>query len=106
MANDSLSGVLLTAFLARDLRLPQAPKQQLSNRIRVPETIAVALCALNEQAMRRIGMGLVITTVGDRRRFGYKQSFNGGHAINRLIEEVFEERDSRLHHISVRRSWQ
>lgn len=91
MANDSLSGVLLTAFLARDL----LRRKHLRNSYRivfVPETIgAVAYCALNEQAMRRIDMGLVITTVGGPGRFGYKQSFNGGHAINRLIEEVFEE---------------
>lgn len=95
MANDSLSGVLLTTFLARDL----LRRGRLHNSYRiafVPETIgAIAYCALNEQAMRRIDTGLVITTVGGPGRFGYKQSFNSGHAINRLIEEVFEERGVR-----------
>jgi aminopeptidase-like protein len=34
---------------------------------------------------------LVITTVGGPGKYGYKQSYDSGHAINRLIEEVFNE---------------
>jgi len=91
MANDSLSGVLLTAFLA----------QYLSNRkdrhwsyriVFVPETIgAIAYCSANEAAMKKIDMGLVITTVGGPGKVGYKRSKDSGHSINRLIEDVFME---------------
>lgn len=91
MANDSLSGVVLTAFLARELSRRQ--DRHYSYRFAfVPETIgAIAYCARNEQAMKRIDMGLVITTVGGPGKFGYKQSFDAAHPINAMIEEVFAE---------------
>ena len=91
MANDNLSGVILTALLARELL--QRAQRRYSYRIAfVPETIgAVTYCARNEAALKRIDLGLVVTTVGGPGRFGYKQSVDQGHAINRLIEEVFRE---------------
>lgn len=91
MANDSLSGVVLTAFLARHIAGLQ--NRHWSYRIVfVPETIgAVAYCACNERAIRDIDMGLVITTVGGPGRFGYKKSWQGDHPINRLIEDVLKE---------------
>jgi aminopeptidase-like protein len=91
MANDSLSGVLLAAFLARTLAA--RPARQWSYRfVFVPETIgAIAYCALNEDAMRAIDIGLVATTVGGRGKLGYKQSWDPRHAINRHIEAVLKE---------------
>jgi len=91
MANDSLSGVLLTVFLAREL-LARKNRRYSYRIVFIPETIgAIAYCARNEAAMKRIDTGLVITTVGGPGKFGYKQSFDAGHAINRLVEEVFHE---------------
>lgn len=91
MANDSLSGVLLTTFLAREL-LARGDRRYSYRIIFVPETIgAIAYCARNEVAMKKIDIGLVITTVGGKGKFGYKQSFDSGHSINQLIEEVFHE---------------
>jgi aminopeptidase-like protein len=91
MANDSLSGVLLTAFLARHLK-------KIENRfwsyriVFVPETLgAITYCATNEEAMKKIDMGLVITTVGGPGKVGYKQSWQLDHSINRMIEEVMGE---------------
>jgi aminopeptidase-like protein/spore coat polysaccharide biosynthesis protein SpsF (cytidylyltransferase family) len=91
MANDSLSGVLLTAFLARHIAALE--NRQWSYRIVfVPETIgAIACCARNEEAMKRIDLGLVITTVGGPGKFGYKQSFDPAHPINAMIEDVLAE---------------
>lgn len=91
MANDSLSGVLLTAFLAR--YIAGLKDRHWSYRIVfVPETIgAVAYCARNEAAMQQIDLGLVITTVGGPGRFGYKQSFDPAHPINAMIEAVLTE---------------
>jgi aminopeptidase-like protein/spore coat polysaccharide biosynthesis protein SpsF (cytidylyltransferase family) len=91
MANDSLSGVLLTAFLAR--RIAGLKNRHWSYRIVfVPETIgAIAYCAGNEAAMKRIDSGLVITTVGGPGKFGYKQSFDPSHHINAMIEDVLAE---------------
>jgi aminopeptidase-like protein/spore coat polysaccharide biosynthesis protein SpsF (cytidylyltransferase family) len=91
MVNDSLSGVLLTAFLAR--QLIATPSLRYSYRVAfVPETIgAIAYCFENEQALKKIDCGLVVTTVGGPGKYGYKQSFDHTHAINLLIEEVFNE---------------
>lgn len=91
MANDSLSGVLLTAFLAREL-LARTDRHYSYRIAFVPETIgAITYCARNETAMQQIDTGLVITTVGGPGKFGYKQSFDSSHTINRLIEDVLGE---------------
>lgn len=91
MANDSLSGVLLTAFLAREL-LTRTDRHYSYRIAFVPETIgAITYCARNEGDMQKIDMGIVITTVGGPGKFGYKQSFDRSHTINRLIEELFRE---------------
>jgi len=94
MANDSLSGVLLTAFLAR--HIASLKDRHWSYRIAfVPETIgAITYCARNEAAMKQIDMGLVITTVGGPGKFGYKRSFDSSHPINAMIEEVFRDTET------------
>lgn len=91
MANDSLSGVLLTAFLAN--HIAKIKNRLWSYRIIfVPETIgAITYCALNEVAMKKIELGFVVTTVGGSGKFGYKKSFNPSHPINSMIEDVFDE---------------
>jgi aminopeptidase-like protein/spore coat polysaccharide biosynthesis protein SpsF (cytidylyltransferase family) len=88
MANDSLSGVLLTAFLAQHIATIKDRKWSY-RVIFVPETIgAIAYCSRNEAAMKQIDVGLVITTVGGPGKFGYKQSWDSAHFINALIERV------------------
>ncbi len=91
MANDSLSGILLTTFLAR--HITRLKERHWSYRIVfVPETIgAIAYCSRNEAAMKKINMGLVITTVGGPGKLGYKQSYDPSHPINAIIEEVLNE---------------
>ena len=91
LANDNLSGFLLTAFLAKEL----SARKNLNHSYRiifVPETIgAISYCAMNEEAMRSIDTGLVITCVGGPGKFGYKQSFDKNHYINDLIRNIFRE---------------
>lgn len=90
MANDSLSGVVLTAFLTKELM-----KLELNYTYRiifVPETIgAIAYCANNELHMKNIKEGLVITTCGGPGEFGYKQSWQKENFINEMVEDVFRE---------------
>lgn len=90
MANDSLSGFLLTAFLSKTLL-----KLDLNFSYRIiflPETIgAIAYCANNIEIMNKIETGLVITTVGGPGPFGYKKSFDPNNPINGMIEQVFIE---------------
>lgn len=90
LANDNLSGTVMTAFLARELL---KRKWEFSFRILfVPETIgAVAYCANNHEIMKGIDFGFVVTTVGGPGKFGYKQSWNKDHFINSMVEEVLRD---------------
>lgn len=91
LANDNLSGLVMTTLLARELSKRNDLKWSY-RIVWVPETIgAIAYCAMNEAAMKKIDMGLVVTTVGGPGPFGYKQSWQSGHPINRMVEEVFNE---------------
>lgn len=89
MANDNLSGVVMTAFLARELR-NVGPLKFACRIVWVPETIgAIAYCARNEVAMKKIRRGFVVSCVGGPGRFGYKESFDPYDAVNAAIEEAF-----------------
>jgi len=91
LANDNLSGMLMTAFLARELQNRKNLKYTY-RIIWVPETIgAISYCYKNEKAMKNIDMGLVVSTVGGPGEFGFKESWQSDHPINKLIEEVFLE---------------
>ena len=89
MANDSLSGVIVAAFLARELL---KMKPYYSYRIVwVPETIgAIAYAFHNEQKMKSIDAGFVITTCGGDDIFSYKQSRDQNHYINQFVENAFK----------------
>jgi len=92
MANDSLSGVLVTVFLAKELLKIQSELEHSYRIIFVPETIgAIAYLANNEEKMKKIKAGLVITTCGGPGSFGYKQSWDKTHWINEMVEDVFKE---------------
>jgi aminopeptidase-like protein len=91
LANDNLSGAVMTAFLARELLRLSKPKYSY-RIIWVPETIgAITYCSMNEKEMKAINIGLMITTVGGSGEFGYKQSFDQSHNINSVIEGVFKQ---------------
>ena len=90
LANDNLSGAVMTAFLARELS--QKKLKHSYRIIWVPETIgSIAYCAMNEETMKSIDTGMVVTTVGGPGKFGYKQGFNINHSINAIIENIFNE---------------
>lgn len=92
MANDSLSGVVTTAFLARQLLQKQKELEYSYRIVFVPETIgAISYCAQNKASMKKIDSGLVITTCGGNGEYGYKQSFDPEHVINEMVEDVFKE---------------
>jgi aminopeptidase-like protein len=93
LANDNLSGVVMTAFMARELLKRECLKHSY-RIIWVPETIgAIAYCAMNEAQMKKIKSGFVVTTVGGPGQFGYKQSFDSNHPINPAIEAVFKDEE-------------
>ena len=91
LANDNLSGVALTAFLAKALRRRD---NLYSYRILfLPETIgAIAYAAHNEAALKRMDCGFVVTCTAGPGPFGYKAAFDPGHRINQAVEAVFAEK--------------
>lgn len=91
MANDGVSGMLLTALLARTLM--SMPERRWSYRIIfVPETIgAITYCHRNSEAVKSLHAGLEITTVGGPGAFGAKQSWDRQHWINDVLREVLDE---------------
>jgi aminopeptidase-like protein len=90
LANDNLSGTVLTAFLAREL-LKQNSAKFSYRIIWIPETIgAITYCAMNEAKMEKIRQCLLVSTVGGPGQFSYKQSFDYMDSINFVIEDVFK----------------
>jgi aminopeptidase-like protein len=92
MANDNLSGLLTTAFLARDLLKGSRP--QCSWRfVIVPETIGtIAYLWHNEAVMKKLRGALVVTTCGGPGSLGYKESFLGDHLVDRAARLAFRDR--------------
>jgi aminopeptidase-like protein len=92
MANDSLSGVLVAAFLGRELYEKRHELEHSYRIVFIPETIgAIAYCSHHEAIMKEIKNGLVITTCGGPGQFGYKKSWDDTNVINALVESVFKE---------------
>jgi aminopeptidase-like protein len=94
LANDNLSGIVLTTFLAKWLL---SKKNYYSYRIIfVPETIGtIAYLHENQKKMQKINFGCVVTTVGGQGKFGFKKSFDENHFINFLAEKSLENFDKK-----------
>ncbi len=94
MANDNLSGMILTAFLARELVQRSATSNWTYRVAFVPETIgALAYCSINEDQMRKIDMGFVIATTGGPGPLSMKQSWNASHELSQIAESVIKQLD-------------
>jgi len=96
LANDNLSGLAVTTFLARRLLdLTQeggADGGRLRHTVRflwIPGTIgSITWLARNEAAARRVVAGLVAANLGDAGGFHYKRSRRGEAAIDRAVEHL------------------
>jgi len=87
LANDNLSGMVLTATLAK-LMGAIAPRYTY-RFLFIPGTIgSIAWLALHEEQARRIAHGLVVACVGDGGRLTYKQSRRGDAEIDRAVAHV------------------
>lgn len=90
LANDNLSGVVLWTLLLAWLR--QCDARHSYRFVIVPETIgAIAYLAANEEEMRRVEGGFVITTVAGPGPFGYKRTFGGDSVVDHAAEQAFVE---------------
>lgn len=90
LANDNLSGVILTTLLFRELQ-----QHQLRHTYRfliLPETIgAIAYLAHHQEEMKSLAGGFVITTVAGPGTIGYKETFRQNHLIDRVVLQTFKE---------------
>lgn len=90
LCNDNLSGLALSAFLAKDLG-----KKRLRYSYRflfLPSTIgSITWLSLNEEIVSKIKHGLVIACVGDPgKKMHYKKTRHGDAEIDRVVEHVLK----------------
>lgn len=89
LCNDNLSGVALTAHLAR---LLSSLSLRYSYRfLFIPGTIgAITWLSQNEEESKRVRHGLVVACVGDPGKIHYKKSRRGHAVIDRAVEHVLK----------------
>jgi aminopeptidase-like protein len=87
LANDNLSGIVVAAFLAREL---SSKKHRYSFRfLFIPGTIgAITWLSLNERRTKYIKHGLVASLLGRPGPFTYKRSRIGNADIDHVVEQV------------------
>ena len=89
LCNDNLSGIVVSAFLARQLG-----RQDLRYSYRflyVPVTIgSIAWLSLNEHKTKKIRHGLVLSLLGDSSDFTYKKSRRGDAEIDLVFEHYLK----------------
>ncbi|MCJ7435808.1 MAG: DUF4910 domain-containing protein [Anaerolineales bacterium] len=90
LANDNLSGVVLWALLLKELQ--QRSLRHSYRFVIAPETIgSLVYISQNEEQVKNLAGGLVVTTVAGQGKFGYKRTWRGNHLIDRVVERTFRE---------------
>jgi len=87
LANDNLSGIAITAFLAKEL---SKRRHRYSYRfLFIPGTIgAITWLSLNERRTKYIKHGLIASLLGRSGAFTYKKSRQGNAEIDHLVQQV------------------
>lgn len=95
MANDNLSGMIMTSFLAKKML---EMKLEYSYRIIfVPETIgAISYCYHNQSSMKKTRGGIVVTCVGGPGQFSLKKSFVKNNFIDKVAQKTLKESGERF----------
>jgi aminopeptidase-like protein len=94
LADDNLSGLVVSAFLARHLAARPGRRHTL-RFLYAPGTIgAITWLALNRERARRIKHGLTLTCLGDGAPFTYKRTVGGDAPIDRAVAHVLSRRAS------------
>lgn len=88
LANDNLSGVILTTLLARFIQ--SIPNLKWSYRIIfIPETIgAIAYINKNLEIIKKIDFGFNISCVGGTGKISYKESWDKNHFLNNMVKKI------------------
>jgi len=97
LADDNLSGLVVAAFLAR--QLARISPRYSYRFLFIPGTIgAITWLSLNEERTSAIRHGLVLTCLGDRGNFTYKKSRRGEADIDVAVRHVLKH-SAREHRI-------
>lgn len=90
LANDNLSGMVVAAFLARELSA--APRRHTFRFLFIPGTIgSITWLSLNADRTPRIRHGLVLSCLGDPGPSTYKRSRRGNAVVDRAAAHVLGE---------------
>jgi aminopeptidase-like protein len=93
LCNDNLSGVAISAHLARNL-LDRKERRRSYRFLFIPGTIgAITWLARNEQRLARIRGGVTLVCLGDASPLTYKRSFAGNAEIDRAASHVLSHSD-------------
>jgi aminopeptidase-like protein len=88
LADDNLSGIAVSAHLARSLRERTRPRHTF-RFVYAPGTIgAITWLAEHDDVVARIDHGLTLTCLGDDHRFTYKRTVGGDAEIDRVARHV------------------
>jgi aminopeptidase-like protein len=89
LCNDNLSGIVVTAFLAK--YLGKISSRYSYRFLYIPATIgAITWLALNESKVSRIKHGIVTPNLGDSGKFTYKKSRQGNTEIDQAVIHVLK----------------
>jgi aminopeptidase-like protein len=90
LANDNLSGVVLSTFLAR--RLSELSPRYSYRFLFTPGTIgSITWLSLNESSVSRIRHGLILACAGDPGKVTYKKSRQESAEIDRAVRQVLKD---------------
>lgn len=89
LCNDNLSGIAMTALLAKQLSI--APMRYSYRFLFIPGTIgSITWLSLNEKKLSKIKHGLVVACVGDSGKFTYKKTRRGNAEIDIVAMNVLK----------------
>jgi aminopeptidase-like protein len=90
LANDNLSGVALTTFLAKTLS--SLPRRYSYRFLFTPGTIgSITWLSRNEIRVSKIKHGLILACVGDPGKITYKKSRRGNAEVDRAVTQVLKD---------------
>ena len=91
LCNDSLSGVVTAVELAKFIEELKRKTHYSYRILFIPETIgSITWLSRNQEKIKNIKHGLVITCTGDKGKINYKKTRNGNSEIDKIVIDVLE----------------
>ncbi len=92
LANDNLSGIAIATYIAEILNQEKKIPKLSYRFLFIPATIgSIVWLSLNEDKIKNIKHGLVLTLLGDSSAFNYKKSRRGNTIIDTIVENCLKK---------------